>query len=58
MLAYASRDGFTRQQYHHRICVAVCQVVQADEAVFDAVEEKFATLTANLLPKLVSINAP
>ena len=29
------------------------QVVQADEAVFDAVEDKFAALTANLLPKLV-----
>lgn len=29
------------------------QVVQADEAVFDAVQAKFTLLTANLLPKLV-----
>ena len=30
------------------------QVVQADEAVFEAVQDKFVALTANLLPKLVS----
>lgn len=29
------------------------QVIQTDEAVFDAVEAKFSTLTAGLLPKLV-----
>ena len=28
-------------------------MVQADEAVFDAVQAKFLTLTTNLLPKLV-----
>ena len=33
------------------------QVVQADEAVFDAVQAKFAALTISLLPKLVSREA-
>ena len=34
--------------------VACCiQVVQTDEAVFEAVQDKFVALTANLLPKLV-----
>lgn len=30
------------------------QVVETDEAVFDAIEAKLNTLTAGLLPKLVS----
>lgn len=30
------------------------QVVQTDEAVFEAIQDKFMTLTLNLLPKLVS----
>ena len=36
-----------------RACCAE-QVVEADEAVFEGIETKFATLTAGLLPKLVS----
>ena len=43
-------------------CITACfccmQVVQTDEAVFDAVRAKFATLTASLLPKLVCLLAP
>ncbi|KAL3152957.1 hypothetical protein ABBQ38_011987 [Trebouxia sp. C0009 RCD-2024] len=34
------------------IAASRAQVVQADEAVFDAVQAKFSMLTANLLPKL------
>ncbi len=29
------------------------QVVQTDEAVFEAIQDKFVALTFNLLPKLV-----
>ena len=43
-------------------CIAACfccmQVVQTDEAIFDAVQAKFSTLTASLLPKLVCPVAP
>ncbi len=45
----------TKQSRVPRSLVCCMQVVQTDEAVFETIQDKFVALTANLLPKLVSV---
>jgi len=43
----------TKQSRVSRPVACCMQVVQTDEVVFEAIQDKFVALTANLLPKLV-----
>jgi len=43
----------TQQSRVSRSVACCMQVVQTDEAVFEAIQDKFVALTFNLLPKLV-----
>lgn len=52
---YAASDFSEQAEQTVTIFACCIQVVQTDEAVFEAVQDKFVALTANLLPKLVRV---